>query len=154
MNSYPPPYVSTWELIVTLRRVQHRVEVAMDQSLEHVHTTFAQYRVLEVVASSNGIHVAEIARRIRVTRQAASVSVEKVRLLGLVDVEDAGYFKWVRISERGRRWLELLRNTVASVPQEIEEALDSGQRAQLAALLRRIDRTVKPPNSAAWWLDD
>jgi hypothetical protein len=56
-------FATGWEVIVAIRRFQHRLEVFMDQSLEPLGLSFAQYRALEVLASSNEMHVSELLRR-------------------------------------------------------------------------------------------
>ena len=54
-----------------LRMTQHRIEVAMDQSLEAFGISYAQYMTLELVLAAEEPHISEVARRLRVTRQAA-----------------------------------------------------------------------------------
>jgi DNA-binding MarR family transcriptional regulator len=147
--------VSTWDLIVTIRRFHHRLEVAMDQAVEGMALKFAQYRVLELlVHCRHSIHVAEIARRTRVTRQAAQSTVEKLARAGLVDVTSDGYMRYVEISAPGRRRITLCRHAAASVVRDIEGALSREERARLAQLMIRADRSIHPPDSPTWWLDD
>ncbi len=145
--------MSTWDLIVTTRRFHHRIEVAMDQALNEMGLSFAQYRILELLERGRPVHVSEIARRIRVTRQAAQASVAKLRRGGLVDIETDGYLKFVSISGSGRRRIDHCRVAAGSILRGIEAALDLHERADLAELMNRADRAVIPPDSPTWWLD-
>ena len=76
MNSFvcdtdPIEFVSTWELVVMLRRCQHHLEVTMDQALQGMGMSFAQYRALEALASNNAMHISWLARMLRLSRQTA-----------------------------------------------------------------------------------
>lgn len=55
-------FASGWEVITSVRRFQHRMEVFMDQSLEPLGVTFAQYRALEAIDLNHEMHISELAR--------------------------------------------------------------------------------------------
>jgi DNA-binding MarR family transcriptional regulator len=83
---------SAYDLMVALRRTHHRIEVAIDHALSGHGMTFAQYRALHVLEDAPfALSVSELARRLRVTRQAAHASVEHLRLQDMVTVEHDGY---------------------------------------------------------------
>jgi DNA-binding MarR family transcriptional regulator len=69
-------FASGWDVMIEARRVQHRFEVAMDRCLEAFGLSYAQYRALEILLRSRELHVSELARRLRVTRQAANATAE------------------------------------------------------------------------------
>lgn len=146
-------FCTTWELIVTTRRFQHRLEVAMDQALEHYGHSFAQYRVLEVLQGGRSMHISDLAQRLRVTRQAASFTVEKLRLGDLVDIEDDGYMRFVSINDRGHRRIGHCRRATDSIQKDLETALTAPERGRLTQLLGRAERFVTPPECSTWWLD-
>jgi len=68
-----------WRVMIETRRVQHRFEVGMDRHLHARGISFAQYRALELLLASDEMHVAELARRLRLTRQTVASTVEKAR---------------------------------------------------------------------------
>jgi DNA-binding MarR family transcriptional regulator len=79
-------FASGWEVITAVRRFQHGMEVFMDQSLEPLGITFAQYRALEAIDINREIHISQLARFLRLTRQAAQMTVTKLDRGGLVDL--------------------------------------------------------------------
>src|SRR5688572_2367501 len=91
------------------RRFQHRPEVFMDQALEHLGMTFAQYRALEALAARRELQVSELARFLRVSRQAALKTVRKLERGELIEaIPEAGRV-YVRPSETGERRLDHCR---------------------------------------------
>jgi DNA-binding MarR family transcriptional regulator len=79
-------FASGWEVITSVRRFQHRIEVFMDQSLEPLGVSFAQYRTLEAIDVNREMHIAELARFLRLSRQATQMAVRKLDEGGLVDL--------------------------------------------------------------------
>lgn len=137
----PPRPVTGWEVIITTRRFQHHVEVTLDQSLEHYGLTFAQYRALELIARGRPIHISELARRLRLTRQTVQVSVHKLYLLDLLDLERDGNLCIVSLSEM---------DSVAS----IEQALTHPDRHRLVSLMGDADKALVPAPTPPWWLEN
>jgi DNA-binding MarR family transcriptional regulator len=153
-----PPYFvhrSGYELMVALRRTQHRIEVAIDHALSGHGMTYAQYRALAMLASARfAIDISELARRLRVTRQAARCSVEHLRLQDLVEVEHDGYRATVYVTERGRHRLKRCRQATAALEAQLEQAFTPKRRADLVDLIGEIDDALRPPPSPLWWLTD
>ncbi len=58
------PFADGWDVLIETRRVQHRFEVAMDQCLEGLGLSYAQYRALELLLAAKQMHVSELARRL------------------------------------------------------------------------------------------
>jgi DNA-binding MarR family transcriptional regulator len=77
---------SGWEVITSVRRFQHRMEVFMDQSLEPLGVTFAQYRALEAIDLNKEMQISQLARFLRLSRQAAQMTVRKLDIGGLIDL--------------------------------------------------------------------
>lgn len=150
----PPRPVTGWEVIITTRRFQHHVEVTLDQSLEHYGLTFAQYRALELIARGRPIHISELARRLRLTRQTVQVSVHKLYLLDLLDLERDGNLCIVSLSEMGRRRLRLYRNAVEDSVASIEQALTHPDRHRLVSLMGDADKALVPAPTPPWWLEN
>ena len=154
----PPPFFvqrSGYDLMVALRRTQHRIEVAIDHALSGHGLTYAQYRALSVLASATfAISVSELARRLRVTRQAARASVEHLRLQDIVTVDHDGYRSNVYVTEQGRRRLDRCRQATAALESQLEQAFTPQRRASLVDLIAEIDDALRPPPSPLWWLTD
>ena len=153
----PPPFirhVPGWEVIVTTRRFQHHIEVILDQSLEHYALNFAQYRTLELIAQSRPIHIAELARRMRLTRQAVQVSVRKLQLLGALDIERDRNTTLVFLSDVGRRRIRHYRRAAGDTVASIERRLTAADRDTLVSLMRAADEALMPDPVPPWWLQD
>ena len=146
--------VTGWEVIVTTRRFQHHVEVTLDRSLEHYGLTFAQYRALELIARGRPIHVSELARRLRLARQTVQVSVRKLYLLDLLDLERDGNLCIVSLSDIGRRRLRHYREAVEDSVTSIEHALAHVDRHRLVSLMADADGALVPAPMPPWWLED
>jgi DNA-binding MarR family transcriptional regulator len=155
-RSSPAPLkpVTGWDVIVTTRRFQHHVEVTLDRSLEHYALTFALYRALELIARGRAIHISELARRLRLTRQTVQVSVRKLYLLDLLDLERDGNLCLMWLSDLGRRRLPLYREAVTDSIASIERALSHEDRHHLVSLMREADDALRPAPTPPWWLED
>ncbi len=141
--------------MVALRRTQHRIEVSIDHALADLGMTYAQYRALTLLATAPfAIDISELARRLRVARQSAHASVEKLRLQDLVVIEHDGYRATVHITEQGRRRLARCRQAASGLESQLESAFTPQRRADLVALIGDIDDALRPPPSPLWWLTD
>jgi DNA-binding MarR family transcriptional regulator len=141
-----------WDVMVTTRRFQHHIEVVLDQSLEHYGLTYAQYRVLELIANARPIHVSEMARRLRLSRQAVQTSVHGLEDLGAVDLERDGVLINVFLSDPGRQHLRHYRAAVKDTTASIEAALDLTDRNALITLMKAADEALEPAPAPPWWL--
>jgi DNA-binding MarR family transcriptional regulator len=145
-------FASGWEVITSVRRFQHRMEVFMDQSLEPLGVSFAQYRALEAIDLNREMHISELARFLRLSRQAAQMTVQKLDEGGLVDrIQEAGRV-YVRTSDLGLRRLQLFRTFTRDFRVKLEEELSSGERHRLTQLLGRADDALEAPHQPEWWL--
>jgi DNA-binding MarR family transcriptional regulator len=145
-------WVTGWEVITSVRRFNHRMEVFMDQSLEPLGLTFAQYRALEAILANREIHVSELARLLRVSRQAMQVSVQKLHAGDLVDLIHEPGRVYVKVSAVGLRRLRLFRRSTQDFKVAIEATLSGGERHRLTKLLERADRLLQAPRRPEWWL--
>ena len=146
-------FASGWDAMVQTRTTQHYFEVAMDQALEAYGISFAQYRALElVIASPNDLHVSELARRLRLSRQSASLTVEKLVRGGYVATEREPHARYVVVTELGRTVIARMRD-FADMPADLERDLSAAELGQLVLLLRRAERATRPPRRPTWWLE-
>ena len=63
----------------------------MDQALQGMGMSFAQYRALEALASNNAMHISWLARMLRLSRQTARATVLQLAKQDLVETVDEGY---------------------------------------------------------------
>jgi len=146
-------FASGWDVMVEARRTQHRFEVAMDQALEAYGISYAQYRALETLMTSHEMHVSELARRLRVSRQAASATVRKLERVGFVTTEREPHTRYVIVTARARETIARLRE-FADMPIDLERHLTPKERGHLLLLLRKADAATRPPRRPTWWLED
>ncbi len=149
------PHASPWELMVMLRRCQHQLEVFMDESLDGMGMSFAQYRALEAISEIGPMHIAYLARLLKVSRQAAQRSARQLANHGLVDLRAEGREVVIEITPEARRRLKLCRTATSQLRESLADRLSEEQRSSLAALLRDAERAFQPPPPRVrpWWLD-
>jgi DNA-binding MarR family transcriptional regulator len=145
-------YASPWDVLTETRKVQHRFEVAMDQALEATGLSYAQYIALETVLDARVMHIAELARRLRVTRQAATETVRKLQRSGHVHVERDHRLAYVVPATSATVPLEMLRPFVADLVDGLGRHLPAHERGRLVTLLRRAADGLTPPTRPYWWL--
>lgn len=124
----------------------------MDESLEPLGMTFAQYRALESIVANKEIHLSELARLLRLSRQAVQTSVHKLERADLVDLIREPRNVYVKVSMIGLRRLELCRKFTHDHKAAIEERLTGGERHRLTRLLGRADPALESPRRPEWWL--
>ena len=124
----------------------------MDQALEPLGISFAQYRALEAIFLNNEMHLSELARVLRVSRQAAQVSVQKLYVGGLVELIRESGRVYVTPSALGLRRVRLFRRNTDDLKAGIEQELSGGERHRLTRLLDRADRVLATPRRPEWWL--
>jgi DNA-binding MarR family transcriptional regulator len=147
--------VTTWELIVALRRCQHHLEVTMDQALQGMAMSFAQYRALELLADDRRpMHISWMARLLRLNRTSARETVRHLSQLQLVTTKREGRDVVINLTDLAERRLKLCRQATDQVIRGLEEDLSEAQRATLAHLHDRAERafTPLPPRVTPWWL--
>jgi DNA-binding MarR family transcriptional regulator len=128
------------------------MEVFMDQSLEPPGLTFAQYRALEAIDLNHEMNISELARVLRLSRQAAQMTVQKVNHGGLVDlIEDNGRVYSPTIMARHSA-PEPLSKVHTGSKGELEEELSDGERHRLTQLLGRVDHALEGPRQPEWRL--
>lgn len=145
-------WATGWDVIISVRRAQHRMEVFMNQSLEPLGISFAQYRALEAIVANREIHLSELARLLRLTRQAVQTSVHALHAGDLVELIHEPSRIYVRASAIGTRRLELSRTFTHDLKAGIEAELSGAERHRITTLLDRADRTLDPPRQPEWWL--
>jgi DNA-binding MarR family transcriptional regulator len=138
--------------MIAARRFQHRLEVFIDQSLEPLGLSFAQYRALALLDANHEMHVSELARLLRLSRQATKTTVEKLDRGGLIDITREAGRLYVRPSIVGRRRLGLCRKFTRDFEAQLEHDLTHGERHRLTLLLSKADRALRPPRQPEWWL--
>jgi DNA-binding MarR family transcriptional regulator len=99
------------------------------------------------------LHISELARRLRVTRQAALATVTKLARADLVRLERESHATYVVVTPVASARLARLRD-FADMPDLLERALTEAERGRLVALLRKADRSLAPPRRPTWWLQD
>jgi DNA-binding MarR family transcriptional regulator len=145
-------WATGWDVIISVRRSQHRMEVFMDQSLEPLGISFAQYRALEAILANKEIHLSELARLLRLTRQAVQMSVHKLHAGDLVELIREPGRVYVRACATGTRRIELSRRFTHDLKDGIERELSGAERHRVTTLLDRASRILDPPRQPEWWL--
>src|SRR5207247_4837154 len=131
---------SGWDVMVEARRVQHRFEVAMDQCLEAFGISYAQYRALVALLNENDMHISELARRLRVTRQAALAIATKLARSDLVTFDRGSNATYLVVTPVARSRFARLRE-FADMPDALEKRMTATARGRPVALWRQAGRS-------------
>jgi DNA-binding MarR family transcriptional regulator len=127
----------------------------MDQALQGMAMSFAQYRALELLArDSRPMHISWMARLLRLNRTSARDTVRQLSQHQLITTEREGRDVVINLTDRAEGRLKLCRQATAQVSRGLEEDLTDEQRATLAHLLDLAERafTPPPPRVTPWWL--
>lgn len=126
----------------------------MDQCLDELGISFAQYRILELLTHARDLSLSELGRRMRVTRQATRMTTGKLASAGLVDLEREADAVYVILSERGRKRLRLFRRATGSVLATFESELAHARRSSIVTLLGKAELALETPEPRPWWLNE
>ncbi len=131
-----------------LKNAQQSLRTAMDAALRDLGVTTPQYAVLTFLHEAPGLSSAQLARRAFVTPQTMNRIVANLEAAGLIERgphPEIGRVLEARISRRGRGLLGQCRRRVAAVEQRMIANLSVAERRQLADLLERCAKSLRPP---------
>jgi len=111
----------------------------------------AAVATIEAVAARE--HIAEYARAMRTSRQAADRLARQLVRSDLVELlpKDLGV-RGLAVSDLGRRRLALANDAVGAVLEPFEDALSPREGARLADLADRLTTALRP-RLRPWWLE-
>lgn len=133
-----------------LKRAHAALRGEMDAALRPLGMTVPQYACLEALERDGGLSSAQLARATFVTRQSMTVMLAGLAEEGLVEEAPGphrGKARPYRITSQGHTALRPAITAVRSVEQQMTEALDDTERAELRSLLRAcIDGLRESPH--------
>jgi DNA-binding MarR family transcriptional regulator len=138
-----------------VRQTWLKMRAVMDAALAEHGLSVAQYATLLVLEERPGISVADVARAVASTRQAANelvAGMERVRLVERRPHPGDRRGQEIHLSALGRRRLGAARPAVHAREGELETDLSAEQRAMLREWLTRMalaDRDPPAGNSGA-----
>jgi DNA-binding MarR family transcriptional regulator len=144
---------ATIEAVAAVRLLARRADASIDGALEEMGLTAAQFFFLRAVDRAPREHIAEHARSMRTSRQAADRLARRLVRSGLIDLmpKDLGV-RGLVLSDVGRRRLRLAVDAVAAVLAGVDDAVDQEGRTRLAALAEQASSGVRP-RPRPWWFD-
>lgn len=145
-------HATGWELLIAVHRFQHRMQVFLDESLQELGISFAQLRILELLDVRHDLHLSELARQLRLSRQAVRSTVEKLGRAGLVEVEREAHASHVMISELGRNRLRRFRAAAHPIPGALEKEFTPARISGLLRAIRAAEDCLESPQEPIWWL--
>jgi DNA-binding MarR family transcriptional regulator len=131
----------TWQILEALSALTRELTRASGEPDDGPPMTLTQRLALFEVAVRGPMRLSELADRMRITAPTASRAVDALVDHGLVERRpDPGDRRAVRIdlTRHGRREVDERRARAAAALEPILSALSAKDRAQLAALLKRL----------------
>lgn len=149
LEDFPPP-PATAHLLARLRRVGHMLTLDLDRSVHGLAVSYAQVEVMELLDARPTIHGGEIARQLRITRQAAHRLIKQLELGDLAERQPFdGFMRPVVLTEAGRKRLALARPALEGIFLTIER-LEKDDRRALGRGLRVLEDALVP-RVERWW---
>jgi DNA-binding MarR family transcriptional regulator len=140
--------------VIAAARLFHRVlRARLNRCFDREFAlTYAQYEILQILEEEPNLHASELARRLRMTRQAANRLIERLRRADLIDLAPReGGLRVIWLTDLGTRRLATARRAVVRVERDMER-LPAGTRVALVDALG-AGRNVLFPPPRPWWLD-
>jgi len=155
-HEWQQPDPNAWDIVETHHLLHQRIRVTLDQSFEGNFVSYAQFRMLVVLHETPNMYLNEIARRLRVSRQASRGVLDRLDWAGLVERVE-GYeleqAKPYRVTDLGRHRLYRMHDLAQTRFALVVERLDGNDRRSLVELMLRVDRALEPPRRPMWWLE-
>lgn len=137
-------------LLAALRRTQHMLVLYLDRCVDGLGLSYAQVEVMELLDARPTIHGGEIARRLRITRQAAHRLLRQLELGDLADRRPFdGYVRPAVLTDTGRARLTLARSALEATHRMLEQLVDE-ERLALGRGLGALEKTLVP-RVERWW---
>ncbi len=154
-HEWNEPDPNAWDIIDTHHLLHQRIRVTLDQAFEGNFVSYAQFRMLVLLQETPNLCLNEMARRLRVTRQASRGVLDRLDWAGLVERVE-GYeheqAKPYRITDLGRHRLGRMIDLADDRFAPITRRLDGADRRRLVELMTTVDRALEPARRPLWWL--
>jgi len=154
-HEWQQPDPSAWDIVQTHHLLHQRIRVTFDQAFEGNFVSYAQFRMLFLLHETPNLFLNEMARRLRVSRQASRGVLDRLDRAGLVERVE-GYeheqAKPYRVTDLGRHRLGRMNDLLRTRLTPINERLDGADRRTLVELMLHVDRALEPPRRPMWWL--
>ncbi len=134
--------------VIAAARLFHRVlRARLNRCFDQEFAlTYAQYEILQILEEEPNLHASELARRLRMTRQAATGLIERLRRVDLIDIAPRdGGLRVIWLTDVGTRRLATARESVVSVEHDIEKLPAETRVALLEALGAGRLALIPPP---------
>jgi DNA-binding MarR family transcriptional regulator len=135
-----------------LKYAQQALRTAMDAALRDLGITTPQYAVLTFLGESPGLSSAQLARRAFVTPQTMNRIVANLESADLIERQphpELGRVQEARLSKRGRNLLGECQRRIDGVEARMIADLNAAERRQLANMLERCTRALRPARKHA-----
>ena len=139
------------ELVTASRRFSRRLQTRLDDSLEGLGISYAQYEVMEHLAERPNLHAGELGRRLRITRQTAHGLLRHLARADLIELLPSdGGARPARLTTAGRRRLDHGREAVSAIHTELEQ-IPAEMRLDLLVAISALDARMAPSRLSHWW---
>ena len=146
----PPP--NAWEIIHATRRVSRQLETRLDDALQELAISYAQFEILELLTRDRNAHAAALAPRLNVSRQIASRLLTKLDRAGLVELlPPDGGVRVPIVTRDGKRRIQLAVDATLPIRKDVS-TLTPDRRTQLVAATNALDDAIRL-RRPSWWLD-
>jgi DNA-binding MarR family transcriptional regulator len=146
-----PP--SAWDVIDASRRLSRRLATRLDEALEELEISYAQFEILELLTRDRNAHAAALARRLRESRQIVSRLLLKLDRAGLVELlPPDGGVRVPLVTKNGVRRIRYATEATAELRAKIAEVSPERLRSFLS-VISGLEDALRPLPGQHRWLD-
>lgn len=129
-----------------LKRAQHALRLRMDEALQRVGLTTAQYAALSALEAEPGLSNAALARRCFVTPQTMNVIVmqlENNRLIERHSHPEHGRVLQTVLTAMGQHQVQQAHQVVARIEEQMASQLTQDEQQQLVQWLKQCSQALE-----------
>lgn len=132
------------QLVTATRRFSRHVQRRLDNALDGCGVSYAQLEVLWMLDERPRVHGAELARRLRVTRQTVTGLHRQLERADLIVLTPPDWARGGTLTSLGKKRLQLGFDAITPELRKIG-GLDAATRRQLLDCLQKVDWALKGP---------
>jgi DNA-binding MarR family transcriptional regulator len=144
---------SAWDVIDASRRLSRSLGTRLDEALEDLEISYAQFEILELLTRDRNAHAAAIAKQLHESRQIVSRLLIKLDRAGLVELlPPDGGVRVPLVTNNGKRRIRYATEATAELRAKIAEVSPERLQAFLA-VFASLEDALRPPPQRRWWFD-
>jgi len=150
LEDWPGPHApGPMQLVTATRRFSRHVQRRLDNALNGCGISYAQLEIMWMLDERPRIHGAELARRLRVTRQTVTGLHRQLERADLIELTPPDWARGGTLTAKGKKRLGLGYDAIQPELRKIA-GLDANTRRQLLECLQELDWALRDAPRVPW----